>query len=164
MGALESSHDTAQMTSFILPTHNRERALKLAHTVLASLDELAAWRVTIEPVRYTRSIAQNNYLWGVPNKMISDMTGYELEEVHEYLLGAYFGWREKRVPKKPSNPKGLESVPRRTTTTNEQGKRNVLTTIQFCEYVEFVQRFAAQKLGLVIPDPDPAYATRQKAA
>lgn len=151
------------MPEFILPTHNRTRALELAKTVLGSLDELVAWRVTAEPVRYTRSILQNNYLWGVANKMISEKTGYELEEIHEYLLGAYFGWRKKRVPKKPSNPKGWESVPRRTTTIDEHGKRKVLTTVQFSEYVEFVQRFAAQKLGLIIPDPDPEYASRREA-
>lgn len=150
------------MPEFILPTHNRMRALELAQTVLGSLDELVAWRVTAEPVRYTRSIWQNNYLWGVANKLISDKTGYEMEEIHEYLLGKYFGWKKKRVPKKPSNPKGWESVPRRTTTKNSHGKRSVLDTKEFNEYVEFIQRFAAQKIGLIIPDPDPLLRRRKK--
>ena len=143
------------MPEFTLPKGSRKRALPLAVSVLESLDELVAWKITIEPVRHTRSLSQNAYLWAVPNKMISDVTGYEIEEVHEYLLGAYFGWKEKRVPKKPSNPQGLESVPRRTTTTDETGKRHVLTPTEFADYVSFVQRFAAQKLGLLVPDPEP---------
>lgn len=145
------------MPEFVLPggTH-RKRALPLAVRVLEGLDELTAWKVVIEPVSHERSSAQNAYLWGVANKMISDATGYESEEVHEYLLGRYFGWREKHVPKKPSNAKGLESIPRRTTTTDENGRRNVLTTTQFSEYVAFVQRFAAQKVGIIIPDPEHA--------
>ena len=152
------------MPEFILPKGSRKRALPLALQVLESLDELVAWRVLVQPVKHARSLSQNAYLWAVPNKLISDKTGYEVEEVHEYLLGAYFGWREKRVPKKPSNPKGLESVPNRTTTTDERGRRNVLTTTQFAEYVDFVQRFAATKLQLVIPDPDPALVSNRRAA
>lgn len=151
------------MPQFILPKGRRDRALPLAHTLLAGLDELVAWRVTIEPARSTRTDAQNAYLWGVANKMISDATGYEAEEVHEYLCGQHFGWKDKRVPKTPRNPSGIESVPRRTTTRNEQGKRNVLNTREFADYVDFVQRFAAKKLGLFIPDPDPGYA-RERAA
>jgi hypothetical protein len=151
------------MPEFVLPRGDRKRALPKAVAVLESLDEESAWRVTIEPARATRSHAQNNYLWAVANKMISDATGYEPEEVHEYLCGQHFGWKDKRVPKTPRNPDGVESVPRRTTTRNEQGKRNVLTTTEFAAYVDFVQRFAAKKLSLFIPDPDPGYA-RERAA
>lgn len=141
------------MPSFILPRGPRERALPLAHTVLAGLDEGAAWRVTIEPVKSTRTLAQNAYLFGVCYKMISEATGYELQEVHEYCLGQHFGWVDKKVPKRPSNRHGTYSVPRRTTTTNEKGKRAVLSTQEFADFVSFVQRFAAEKLCLVIPDP-----------
>lgn len=143
------------MPEFILPTHNRERALELGHTVLTSLDELVAWRVTVEPVKATRTLSQNAYLWGVCYPMMSERSGYETAELHEYLLGEFYGWVEKRVPKKPSNPKGTESVPRRSTTKNEAGERAVLTTKEFADFVDFVQRLAAEKMMLVIPDPDP---------
>jgi len=142
------------MPEFILPTHNREKALRLGQTVLSSLDELVAWRVTIEPLKASRTLSQNAYLWGVCYPPMSERSGYEAAELHEYLLGEFYGWVDKRVPKKPSNPRGQESVPRRTTTTNEHGKRSVLSTKEFAEYVDFVQRFAAEKLMLVIPDPD----------
>lgn len=143
------------MPEFIMGTRNRAKALQLASTVLASLDELVAWRVVIEPVVVERTLQQNRYLNGVAYKMIGDKTGYERDEIHEYFLGLFFGWKEKKVPRKPSNPKGIESVPLRTTTTNEHGKRNVLSAEDFWKYVEFLQRFAAEKLHLVIPDPDP---------
>jgi hypothetical protein len=141
---------------FILPTHNRERMLQSAQRVLSSLDELVAWKVTIEPVIVERTLQQNRYLNGVAYKLIGEKTGYERDEIHEYFLGLFFGWREKKVPRKPSNPKGVESAPVRTTTTNETGKRSVLSTEEFWRYVEFLQRFAAEKLYMVIPDPDPS--------
>jgi hypothetical protein len=145
------------MPEFTLPSGSRKRALPLAMTVLESLDEQTAWKVTIEPVKRQRSDSQNAYLWAVPYKLISEATGYEIEEIHEYMLGSAFGWKDKKVPKKPSNPAGVESVPLRTTTTDESGKRSVLTTTRFAEYVDFIQRFAAKKLGLVLPDPDPQW-------
>jgi len=102
----------------------------------------------------TRTLSQNAYLFGVCYPMMSERSGYEISELHEYCLGEFYGWVDKRVPKKPSNPNGKESIPRRTTTTNEKGKRQVISTKEFCDYVDFVQRFAAEKLMLVIPDPD----------
>lgn len=149
------------MPEFILPTHNRTRALELAQTVLGSLDELVAWQVTVEPVKHERTVSQNAYLWGVCYPPMSDYSGYEKAELHEYLLGEFYGWVDKRVPKKPSNPTGKESVPRRTTTKNEKGKRAVLSTTEFADFVGFVQRFAAEKLMLVIPDPDPGLVKRE---
>ena len=148
------------MPEFILPTLNRMRALELAQTVLGSLDELVAWQVTIEPVKDDRTNQQNKYLNGIAYKIISEYTGYERNEIHEAFLGRYFGWKIKRVPKKPSNPKGEESKPIRTTTTNEAGKRDMLSTKDFWEYVEFLQRFAAERFQLVIPDPDPSLRKR----
>lgn len=151
------------MPKFILPSGSRKRALPLATEVLAGLDESIAWQVTAEPVKSARTASQNAYLFGVCNTMISEATGYEVDEVHEYLCGQRWGWQDKRVPKTPRNPSGVVSVPIRTTTRNEQGKRCVLTTTEFSNFVDFVQRFAAKKLGLVIPDPDP-HALRERAA
>jgi len=152
------------MPELTLPRGDRKRALPRAVALLESLDEETAWKVTIEPAKRERSESQNAYLWAVPNKMISEVTGYEAEEVHEYLCGQYWGWKDKRVPKTPRNPEGVESVPVRTTTRNEQGKRDVLKAKAFSDYVDFVQRFAAKKLNLVIPDPDPAYSHHRARA
>ncbi len=112
-----------------------------------------AWRVVIEPHTLSRSSPQNDYLNGVVYKIIGDAVGYERDEVSEYLCGNFFGWTEKKVPKKPSNPDGFESVPVRTTTTGPDGKRNVLNKQEFSDYIDFVLRFAAKK-GIVIPEAD----------
>jgi len=142
------------MKEFIIPGgKGRTAAIQQIMDSLLKLDPATFWKVEVSERKRDRTDAQNAYLWAVPNKMIADFTGFEVTEVHEFLLGSHFGWKDRRVPKTPRNPKGLESVPRRTTTRDENGKRSKLSTKEFGEYVEFIQRFAAQKLNLVIPDP-----------
>jgi hypothetical protein len=131
---------------------------------LTDLPESKPWKIEVTEARSERSIQQCRYLNGVAYKLIGDKTGYERDEVSEYFCGLYWGWKEVRVPKKPSNPAGIESVPVRTTTTDESGERSVLNKQDFADYVAFIQRFAAKKLGLCIPDPDPDYAEERKAA
>lgn len=141
----------------------RDRVAAQIATFVSALDAGRPYRVTIEEAKSTRTNQQNRYLWGVAYKLIADAVGYEVEEVHEYLCGYMWGWTEKRVPKKPSNPTGIESVPIRTTTTDENGKRSVLSKMEFADYVAFVQRFGA-KHGVLIPDPDLNHAEHEEAA
>ena len=141
----------------------RERVAEQIAVFVRALDAAKAYRVTVEAATIPRTSQQNRYLWGVAYKLIADAVGYEVEEVAEYLCGYMWGWTEKRVPKKPSNPEGIESVPIRTTTTDADGKRSVLNKHDFADYVAFVQRFGA-KHGVHIPDPDPNYAEQEEAA
>jgi hypothetical protein len=152
------------MKPIIIPKGRLPRTVELAQIAIANLDPSEAWKITAEPVKATRSNSFNAYLWAVPYKLISEATGYEIEEVHEYFLGRHFGWVDKKVPKTPRNPQGVESVPVRTSTTDANGKRNVLSTEEFSAYVAFIQRFAATKLGLVIPDPDQMHHEKERAA
>ncbi len=154
----------AAMKPFYIPKGRSQRELEHAQIVLSKLDPTEAWKITAEPVKSQRSHSQNAYLWAVPYKMISEVTGYESEEVHEYMLGRFFGWKDKKVSKTPRNPSGVESVPVRTTTTDEHGKRSVLSYEVFSEYVAFIQRLGAMKLELVIPDPDPMFREHQERA
>lgn len=131
---------------------------------LSALSPSKAWRIEISEERNTRSIQQCRYLNGVAYKLLSDHTGYERDDISEFMCGTYWGWKQVKVPKKPGNPEGVEDRPMRTTTTDESGKRSVLTTTEFKDYVAFVQRFAASK-GVFIPDPDPMWSSdEQKAA
>ena len=125
--------------------------------VLESLPYDCAWRVEIEQAKAERSLKQNRYLFGVAYALLSERTGYEKDDLHEYLLGKHFGVYLKKVPKSKYNPQGLVEMPVRTTTTDPNGRRAVLGKIDFADYVAFVQRFAAQH-GVVIPDPDPEMA------
>lgn len=139
------------MNHLILPAGRKDASN--AVRFLAALPTDKAWRVEVRENKQQRSDKQNRYLYGVCYKTLGDAIGYETEEVAEFLCGTYFGWADKRVPKKPSNPEGLESVPIRTTTRDENGKRSVLDKQAFSDYVAFIQRFAAGK-GIFIPDPE----------
>ena len=109
--------------------------------------------LTLEMKKSTRSTQQNRYLNGIAYKLIGDATGYERNDISEYLCGTFWGWREKKVPKKPGC-NGTEKVPVRTTTTNEDGIYDVLSWSDFSDFIAFVQRFGAEH-GIYIPDPDP---------
>ena len=152
------------MKSFTLPRlMSRENVINRLLDAVMNLPLDKGWRVWIEEVKSERSLAQNAYLFAVPYKLLSDRTGYEKEDIHEHLLGKHFGTKLKRVPRTNYNPQGVEEVPVRTTTTDEHGRRSVLSKTAFSEYVSFVQRFGAQH-GVVIPDPDPEWREHMEKA
>lgn len=130
---------------------------------LSALSRMKAWKIVVSEDRDGRSIQQCRYLNGVAYKRLSNATGYERDDISEFMCGTYFGWKTVKVPKTPNNPAGVEDRPLRTTTTDENGNRAVLSTTEFMDFVAFVQRFAAGK-GVFIPDPDPEYWMHQDAA
>jgi hypothetical protein len=140
--------------TFVMPPTARERIADNLRAFLLTALPGKPLRVTVEQHRKRRSDEQNGYLFGVAYKALCEATGYDVEDVHEFMLGEHFGWVDKRVPKSAKFPQGIERVPRRTTTRNESGKRQVLSTVEFAEYVDHVQRFGAEH-GVFIPDPDP---------
>ncbi|HEX2600093.1 MAG TPA: hypothetical protein VHL05_15040 [Terriglobales bacterium] len=151
--------------TFLLPKLlNRVGQIARIGRFLADLPAGKAWKIEVTEARSERSIQQNRYLNGVAYKLIGETTGYERDEISEVLCGRYFGEREKRVPKCRNFPSGIKMVPIRTTTTDESGKRCVLSKTEFADYVAFVQRFAAKHLGICIPDPDQDYEQHQEAA
>lgn len=138
------------MQTFILHKHHPSRPQVLAniHQFVDRLPEGKSWRVEVKAYSRTRSTQQCRYLNGVAYKLLSDATGYERDDISEYLCGEYFGWKDKRVP-----GKRVVQVPIRTTTTDENGNRSVLSKLDFAEYVDFVQRFGSNH-GIHIPDPE----------
>ena len=105
--------------------------------------EVKAWKPT-------RSQEQNALLFGAVYPPIAEAMGYEVEAIHEYMLGRHFGWVDATVPKTPRNPEGIESRPFRTTTCDEHGKRNVLSAAEFSKFLDTVERIAAQA-GVFVP-------------
>lgn len=99
--------------------------------------------VSSKPWKKSRSSEQNALLFGVVYPPIAEAMGYTVEDIHEYMLGRHFGWVDAKVPKTPRNPEGIESRPFRTTTKDETGKRNVLTTVEFSRFLDTVERIAA---------------------
>jgi hypothetical protein len=99
-----------------------------------------AWSVEVKPHSERRSDQQNRYLWGVCYPALAAHTGHDPEDLHEFLLGEHFGWESYEVMtmhrKRP------------------QRRSSKMSRAEFAEYVEFVQRKAAN-IGCYIPDPDP---------
>ena len=107
-------------------------------------------KVTIEDVTKERSDAQNNALFGVAYKALSEFTGFTAPELHDVFLRAYFGEVEKTVM-------GVTTKKaRRTTTTDEDGKRSKLSTVEFNAFYSFIQQKGAE-IGCWVPDPDPMW-------
>lgn len=144
------------MKEFLLPMLNRESVISRIAACLASLKPKKAYRITIKEEADDRTTQQCRYLNGVPYKLLGDHFGYERDDISTQMCGLYFGWRNKKIPPRPHNRGGIEDVPKRTTTTDENGERDVLNTKDFWEYVEFLQRFGTD-YGVLIPDPDPSY-------
>lgn len=142
-----------------------ERSRRIGR-VIETLEALPldhAWRLEIEELKSERSLQQNKYLFGCAYKLISEKTGLEKLDLHDDFLKRHFGTRLKRVPLSLYHPDGFDEVPLRTTTTDEHGRRSVLGKIPFAEFVEFVQRFAAEQYDVFVPDPDPEYAEHRQA-
>lgn len=137
------------MQSFRLPKGSLRAKIEAnAIAYIASLPDTKSWRIEIKQDVNSRSIQQCRYLNGVAYRILSDATGYERDDISEYMNGCYFGLKEKKLP-----GNRVTQVPVRTTTTDENGERSVLDKLAFAEYVAFVQRFAAEK-GVHIPDPE----------
>jgi len=121
------------------------------------LDHAKAHVVKVERWRRERTDAQNRALWGLAYKVLHEATGNDPEDMHLYFCGEFFGWVEHEM----FGRKRLK--PRRTTTRDEHGRRDVISTKTLAEFFAFIQQRAAETVGVYIPDPDPEY-WRQDAA
>ncbi len=100
---------------------------------------LEGQRVTIEVKKFKkkRSIEQNSYYWAVLIDILSKEFGYESEEIHLMLREKFLRIHDNIHP---------DFVIARSTTK--------LTTVEFVEYIEKIQRWAAQEHQIYLPDPN----------
>lgn len=129
-----------------------------ARTVLANcaafLERLPTgkkWKVEISEYRETRSDLQNKALWGCAYKAIGEVLGYDrddLEALHHRMLCDHFGSTKREVMGE------VREVPNRTSSK--------LTTVEFAEFYNFIQRKAAE-YGVYVPDPDPFWREQRAA-
>ena len=124
--------------------------LDRAYAFACGLLDKGAVDWSCQPWKATRSNEQNALLFGIVYPPIAEAMGYEVEAIHEYMLGRHFGWVDHKVPKTPRNPEGIESRPFRTTTRDENGKRKVLNKVEFSRFLDTVERIAAQA-GVFVP-------------
>ena len=94
--------------------------------------------LTICKHKTQRSLNQNSYFHGVIVKMISDETGYEIEEVKEMIRMKFLSYEIKL---------GDEIVLVGRSTVS-------LTTAEFEELNSQCRRWAAQAIGLYLPEPN----------
>lgn len=112
-------------------------------------------RVRVTLAKGERSDLQNRALWGCAYRALETQTGNAPEDLHAYFCGEHFSWVEYKIMGK------ARLRPLRTTTHNEDGDRDVLSTADFADFYDFVQRRSAEN-GFDVPDPDPAWL--EKAA
>lgn len=125
---------------------------------LSALPTDKEFQVTIGSVKKERSDLQNKALWGCAYKTLRDATGNDPEDLHAYFCGEFFSWVEYDVMGQKRRR------PFRTTTRDENGKRDVISTLQLSEFYSFIQQRAAETVDVYVPDPDPMWWTNEAKA
>lgn len=96
--------------------------------------------VSVEPWKEPRSLSANAFLWAAVYEPLVERCGFTAEEWHEYFCLLHFG----SVPHvKPSGE--IELRPKRTTTKDENGKRDVLKGKAFQDFVTFCESECAKR-------------------
>lgn len=121
----------------------------------------AMWRmrpgrvtVTVEQEKDRRSAAANRYYWGVVIKLIAEETGQPEQDIHDDLRDRFLRKTMTYTDKRT----GL--IHEREFARGSSG----LSVAEFYEFVENARLFAAEFLGMRIPDPDPEYRRQLEKA
>jgi len=120
--------------------HNR----KAFNSAVSGLREGTQVELAVTRLYATRSIKQNRWYWGVAVALLSEHTGYGPEEMHDILKAKFL---PKHLAVTNGNGRIVDSFV-------IGGSTRELNTVEFKEYTERVQQWAADDLGVVIPDPD----------
>jgi hypothetical protein len=109
---------------------------------LLSIRDTGKYRVTVEKYRKKRSLDANRYYWSCVVTPLAEHTGFTREEMHEELLGSYYGWETKSI-------RGHQrDFPRRRSTSPETAD-----TMDFMGLIQTGQQIAAE-LGIILPDQE----------
>lgn len=125
---------------------------------LKSLPVDSSLEVEFRPKKETRSQKQNAALFAVAYPPIMEAMGLrgakDKEYLHEFFCGEYWGWNVTYVLGKE------KATPVRTTTTDENKKRNLIDKNEMSDLYNFIQHKAADN-GIYVPDPDPMYGLKR---
>lgn len=100
--------------------------------------------VTIARAHATRSLAQNALYWGVYIHVLSEYTGFTPDDMHEVL-------KAKFIPKRLAISDGNGEIQGEFVVGGTTTRMN---KVEFGEYLGEIQRWAAEDLGVNIPDPE----------
>lgn len=108
------------------------------------------YTLTLERAHAHRSQAQNAYYWSVLVANVAEHTGYTAAEAHEVLKSLHLAQDKAAVGENGRLLNGLVIG----------GSTARLNKLEFIEFIERVQQWAATELDLVLPDPDPEWRAR----
>ena len=119
-----------------------------------AFDEMVAtlrdgWEVEIDihRLRATRSRKQDKYYFGLVLKNLSEHTGISRDTLHEMMKVKFLSRSEVVLD---ANGDVIEQI------VLGRSIRPLKTDV-FARYVDEIRQWAAEKLGLNIPDPDPSW-------
>lgn len=136
---------------FVMNAENKDRVIARVVGFLHSWPAEKPCHIRCERFVIGRTNKQNAALFGLAYKILRDETGHELDELHDFFCRRFFGVHEFEVLGEK------HTRPMRTTTTDENGKHDIIPWDRFSEFFESVRTFAASELMIAIPDPDPEY-------
>jgi hypothetical protein len=151
--------DGNEMTAFVLDPKdpNCENVRANLHRFIDQLPKSKAWEWTWQKYTKTRTPKQRKALFAAAYKPIMEFVGLRGEddklELHSFFCGEFWGWREEPMMRKR---------PLRTTTKNERGERDEISTTVALDFYAFIQQRAAEQ-GIYVPDPDPFWREAKAA-
>lgn len=127
------------MQAFTVPAAGRQAVAQRIAAFIESALPGKPLQVTVEVAKRKRSDPQNAALWGLAYKVLADATGNDPQDLHDFFLGEHFGWEVCEV---------MGQKKRRPIRRSSK-----LSTAEFAEFYEFIQRRAAE-CGYYVPDPN----------
>jgi len=106
---------------------------------IQSLPVDKAWRIEIDLLRKKRSLPQNSLMWDWYTA-IGNEIGYTKDEMHDVLREKFLPWHEVEIC----------GIKRKVLTSTSDPS---FTTAMMAEYLDHIDRFAAQELGILLPHP-----------
>ncbi len=140
----------------IQPKQDRTELKVLVCQHIDSLPEDKPWIVRVEKLAREYTGLQRRALWGCAYKFVEKRTGYKKERFHKIMCGEFFGWDV-------DEDSGLTLGPLRTTTRDEDGNRDIISTEVLAKMYDFIQDWVAERSGLQVPDPDPRWKINEVA-
>lgn len=142
------------MNEIQIPATDRGPALARAARLIEAAHPGKPLLLSVEIDKPERSTKQNRALFGHAYKHIGAEVGLsgrkELDKLHTDFCCRFYGERIVEVVGSKYR------LPVRTTTTDENGKRDVINVGEFSAFYGDVERIAAE-CGIFIPAPDPLW-------
>lgn len=115
--------------------------------IIQGLSTSSPWEVELKPYKGKRSLAQNRLMWKWIDEIrlhIADSTGqlWSSDDIHEWL-------KDQFLPAKVVEIDGKPAKARKSTAA--------LNTREFTEYLEQIEMYCADRLGLLLTHPSVLY-------